>query len=879
MRRLLFFFIACAFSAPAFGFAATAAPIGSSYLTGLGWRLAGPFRGGRALAVTGVPGEPNHFYFGAVDGGVWESNDAGRTWKPIFDNENIASIGSIAVAPSNPRIIYVGSGEADMRSDIAYGNGMYRSDNGGRTWTHTGLTDTRQIGAIVVDPRNANVAYVAALGHQYGPNEQRGVFKTIDGGKTWSKILYKDANTGAASLAMAPGDPNTIYAALWQTRRPPWNVYPPSNGPGSGLYKSTDAGATWTQLTNGLPPHVGRIGLTVSAAEPHRVYANVDTGVAKGGGIYRSDDDGATWTHTNGDKRIWQRGWYFSGITADPHDANTVYVMDTATYRSTDGGRTFEAILGDPTGDDFHTLWVAPDDSDRMILGSDQGVIVTLNRAQTWSSWYNQPTAQFYHIATDRAFPFNLYGAQQDSGAAMATSASRYGTISNQDFRPLDAGGENGNLAPDPRHPDLVYGDSSGQGGPTVTKEVPSTGWEQNVDPVLTHPAQSWRNTWTLPLAFSAADPKTLYFAHQNVFRSSDGGNTWTIVSPDLSRVNAGVPPNLDPATAADNNAVLRHGVVYALAPSPLNARLVWAGTDDGYVWVTRPSTGSGQALAWKNVTPPELTPWSKVGIIEASHFDPSTAYLAVDRHRIEDYAPYIYRTRDGGATWAKLTNGIPDGSFVNVVREDPAQRGLLYAGTERGIYASFDDGASWQALQLNLPVTSVRDIAVHGNDIAIATHGRAFWVMDDVAPLRQAAAAVAAGGDYLFSPSTAFRVAPTNQEGTPLPLDEPQSDNAPVGLDIDYYLRSGTHGAVDIDILNASNAVIRHWSSAHPQEAANPNTVPFTTHWITQHPVPSASAGAHRFVWDLHETSADGPLLPPGVYTVRMTVDGHAFT
>src|SRR5580698_9821062 len=361
MRRLLFFFIACAFSAPAFGFAATAAPIGSSYLTGLGWRLAGPFRGGRALAVTGVPGEPNHFYFGAVDGGVWESNDAGRTWKPIFDNENIASIGSIAVAPSNPRIIYVGSGEADMRSDIAYGNGMYRSDNGGRTWTHTGLTDTRQIGAIVVDPRNANVAYVAALGHAYGPNAERGVFKTTDGGVTWNKVLYKDENTGATALAMAPGDPNTIYAALWQTRRPPWNVYPPSNGPGSGLYKSTDAGATWT--------------------------------------------------HTNGDKRIWQRGWYFSGITADPHDANTVYVMDTATYRSTDGGRTFEAILGDPTGDDFHTLWVAPDDSDRMILGSDQGVIVTLNRAQTWSSWYNQPTAQFYHIATDRAFPFNLYGA------------------------------------------------------------------------------------------------------------------------------------------------------------------------------------------------------------------------------------------------------------------------------------------------------------------------------------------------------------------------------------------------------------------------------------------------------------------------------------
>ena len=859
--RLLSFLIASLFVNPA-------------YFGGLHWRLIGPFRGGRALAVTGVPGEPNHFYFGAVDGGVWESDDAGRTWKPIFDNENIASIGSIAVAPSNPRIIYVGSGEADMRSDIAYGNGMYRSDDGGHTWKHIGLTDTRQIGAIVVDPRNANVAYIAAQGHAYGPNAERGIFKTTDGGVTWNKVLYKNENTGATALAMAPGNPDVLYAALWQTRRPPWNVYPPSNGPGSGLYKSTDAGATWTQLTNGLPAHVGRIGLSVTAAAPHRVYANVDTGAATGGGVYRSDDDGATWTHTNGDARIWQRGWYFSGISADQRDPNTVYVMDTATYRSTDGGRTFDPILGDPSGDDFHTLWIDPNDSNRMILGSDQGVGVSLNGAHTWSSWYNQPTGQFYHIATDRAFPFNVYGAQQDSGAAMSTTMSKYGALSQQNFQPLDVGGENGNLAPDPRHPGLVYGDSSGEGGPTVTREVPATGWEQNVDPILTHPAQVWRNTWTLPLAFSSADPKTLYFGHQNVFRSRDGGNTWRIVSPDLSRSDAGIPGNLDPTTAADNNGVRRHGVVYAIAPSPLRAQTVWAGTDDGYVWVTR-----DDARTWHNVTPAALTAWSKVGIIEASHFDANTAYLAVDRHRIEDYAPYIYRTLDGGATWTKLVNGIPDGSFVNVVREDPVQRGLLYAGTERGVYASFDDGASWQPLQRNLPVTSIRDIAVHGNDIAVATHGRAFWVMDDVAPLRQASAAIAAGGDYLFAPSTAYRVAPGNQEGTPLQLDEPQSDNAPVGLYIDYYLRSTAQSAVDIDILDGNNTVVRHWSSAHPIETANPKTVPFTPHWIAQHPVPSASEGAHRFVWDLHQTSADGPLVPPGVYTVRMRVDGRTLT
>jgi photosystem II stability/assembly factor-like uncharacterized protein len=852
--------------------------INPSYFGSLHWRLIGPFRGGRALAVTGVPGEPNHFYFGAVDGGVWESTDAGRTWNPIFDDQDIASIGSIAVAPSNPRVIYVGTGEADMRSDIAYGDGVYRSDDAGKTWKHLGLTDTRQIGAIVVDPRNPDVAYVAALGHQYGPNAERGVFKTTDGGRRWSKILYKDENTGASALAMAPGDPNVLYAALWQTRRPPWNVYPPSNGPGSGLYKSIDGGARWTQLTHGLPSRVGRIGLTVTPAAPHRIYANVDSAPGAGG-IYRSDDDGDTWTHTNGEGRIWQRGWYFSGITADPHDANVVYVMDTSTYRSTDGGRTFDAILGDPTGDDFHTLWIDPSESSRMILGSDQGVIVSLNGAKTWSSWYNQPTAQFYHIAIDNAFPYNVYGAQQDSGADMQTTSSKYGAISQQDFRPVDVGGENGNLAPDPRHGGLVYGDSSGQGGPTVTREVPATGWEQNVDPIITRPAQIWRSTWTLPLAFSGADPTTLYFAHQNVFRSGDGGETWQIVSPDLSRVGEGTPANLDASTLADDNGIRRHGVVYAISPSPLRADLVWAGTDDGYVWLAHASTSSGQAFHWQNVTPAALTPWSKVGAIEASHFNPAIAYVAVDRHRLDDYAPYIYRTRDGGATWTRLNDGIPDGSFVNVVREDPKLRNLLYAGTERGVYVSFDDGTSWEPLQLNLPVTSIRDIAVHGDDLAIATHGRSFWVMDDVAPLRQAAAAVAAGGNYLFAPASAYRVRPGNEEGTPLPLDEPQVDNAPVGLYIDYYLRANAGTPVVIEILNAAGNAVRHWSSAKPPAAVDPRSVDFTTHWITRDAVPSGSAGAHRFVWDFHEESPDGPLLPPGLYTVGLQVEGRTFT
>jgi photosystem II stability/assembly factor-like uncharacterized protein len=875
MVRLLSFLFAALLAAPA----ALPAPLSAatqqtdeSYLRGLQWRLIGPFRGGRALAVTGVPGEPHHFYFGAVDGGVWESDDAGRTWNPIFDNQDIGSIGAIAVAPSNPRLIYVGSGEADMRSDIAYGNGMYKSIDGGRSWAHIGLTDTKQIGAIVVDPRDANVAYVAALGHQYGPNADRGVFKTTDGGKSWTKILYKDVNTGATALAMEPGNPNVVYAAMWQTRRPPWNVYPPSNGPGSGLYKSSDGGATWTALTNGLPARVGRIGLSISAAAPHRVYANVDSGPGLGG-VYRSDDAGASWTRVDAEGRVWQRGWYFSGITADPHNADIVYVMDTATYRSIDGGKTFNAILGDPSGDDFHTLWIDPTDSARMVLGSDQGVVVSLNGAKTWSSWYNQPTAQFYHVTTDNAFPFSVYGAQQDSGADMQATATKYGTLSQQDFRPLDVGGENGYLVPDPKHPGLIYGDSSGQGGPTVTREMPATGSEQNLDPVLAHPGTVWRNTWTLPLAFSPADRTSLYFAHQNIFRSRDGGKTWKIVSPDLSRANEGTPANLDPTTLADDNNLRRHGVVYAIAPSPLRAGLVWAGTDDGSIWVTQ-----NDSRRWQNVTPPALTPWSKVGIIEASHFDAATAYAAVDRHRLDDYAPYIYRTHDGGATWTQLSDGIPNGSFVNVVREDPKLRGLLYAGTERGVYISFDDGARWQPLQLNLPITSIRDIAVHGDDLVVATHGRSFWVMDDIAPLRQLTAAMAAQSAYLFAPACAYRLRPGNEEGTPLPLDEPQADNPAVGLVIDYYLARAAGTPVVIEIRDGNGSLVRRWSSAEPPKAVDPKSVPYTAHWIDTHPVPPASAGAHRFLWDFHRDSPDGPLAPPGIYTVRLTVDGATF-
>lgn len=864
MSRCFCFALACvlfASSAPGVARAedapATAAPYG-----GLHWRLVGPFRGGRALAVTGVPGEPDHFYFGSVDGGVWESRNSGRTWSPIFDAEPVASIGAIAVAPSNPRILYVGTGEADMRSDIAYGNGVYASSDGGRTWTHAGLTDSRQIGSIVVDPHDPKVVYVAALGHQYGPNAERGVFKTTDGGKTWRKILYQDPNTGAIALALDPSNPSVLYAALWATRRPPWNVYPPSNGPGSGLFKSTDAGATWNRLSQGLPASVGRIGIAISPANPARVYALVDSDPSRGG-VYRSDDAGATWTRTDGEQRIWQRGWYFGGITVDPKDPNVVYVMNTSTYRSSDGGKSFDAIKGAPGGDDYHTLWIEPADPSRMILGSDQGVVVSVDGAQTWSSWYNQPTGQFYHVAVDDRFPFWLYGAQQDSGADAQPSRGKYTGISNWDFHPVDVGGESGEVAPDLQHPGLIYGGS-------VTAERIDTGWEFNVDPTLNYPATLWRNVWTLPIAFSPADPRTLYASHQKIFRSRDGGQTWKVVSPDLSRADEGKPSNLDPTTLADDNGVSRHGVVYAIAPSPLRAEVVWAGTDDGNVWLTRDGTAH-----WHNVTPPALSAWSKVGTIEASHFDSHAAYVAVDRHRLDDYAPYIYRTRDDGATWTPIAAGIAQGSFVNVVREDPKQRGLLYAGTERGAYVSFDDGAAWQPLQLNLPVTSIRDIAIHGNDLVVATHGRAFWALDDITPLRQNAQALAAHGAFLFAPETAVRLRPGNDEGTPLPRDEPSAANPPTGAILDYYLAQAPRGPVVIEVLDAGGNVVRRWSSADKPPTVDPQSLTVVPSWIEVTSPPSALAGAHRFVWDFHVKDAQGPLAAPGTYVVRLTVDG----
>jgi photosystem II stability/assembly factor-like uncharacterized protein len=842
----------------------------------LHWRLLGPFRGGRVLAVAGVPGQPQHFYFGAVNGGVWETTDAGRTWQSIFDDQPTGAIGALAVAPSEPNVLYVGTGEADMRSDIAQGDGVYRSGDAGHHWKKVGLADSQQIGRILVDPRHADTLFVAALGHPYGPNAERGVFRSRDGGAHWQRVLGKGDDTGAIDLAFEPGHPDVIYAALWQTRRTPWNVYPPASGPGSGLYKSTDGGDTWTPIRgNGFPDHVGRIGIATSPADPARVYAIVD---GDAGGLYRSDDAGVHWRLASNDMRIWQRGWYFGRITVDPKNADRIYAMNTIVLRSDDGGAHFIALKGDATGDDFHELWIDPTNPDRQILGVDQGAIVTLNGGATWSSWHNQPTAQLYHVSTDNRFPYRVYGAQQDSGAvSLPSAATGNERITMEQFKEVTAGGESGMIAPDPSDPDIVYGNG-------VERLDLRTEQTHSVDPTLAEPDALYRRTWTLPLVFSKVDPKVLYYANQQLFRTNDGGQHWSTISPDLTRPDPAVPATLDANTAANNLGTgPRRGVIYAIAPSPLDRRLLWLGTDDGLIWRSDDEGGH-----WHDVTPSAIDDWSKVGMIEASHFDRDTAYAAIDRHRLDDRRPHLYRTHDGGRTWTAIVTGIRDGDFANAVREDPRQRGLLYAATELGVYLSFDDGDHWQPMQMNLPRTSVRDIDVHGDDVVIATHGRGFWVLDDVSSLRQMAAERSPTKTRLFAPGDAIRVRPAGFTGTPLPRDEPTAVNPPFGARIDYRLATTPKSPVQLEIFDQAGQRVRRYSSADAAPVYKPDDAGIAPEWFELPSQLATTPGLHRFVWPLRYAAlstpasdnayADGAWAPPGQYVVALTVDGQTF-
>jgi photosystem II stability/assembly factor-like uncharacterized protein len=864
------------------------AQVAPELLTGLQWRLIGPFRGGRAVAVTGVPGGGAVFYFGSVDGGVWKTTDAGVTWTPIFDQQPVASIGALAVAPSNSNVIYAGTGESDIRSALSSGDGIYKSSDGGQTWKNIGLRDTRQISRIVVDPQNADVIYVAALGHAYGPNNERGVFKSTDGGATWSHVLNRGPDIGVSDIAIATASPNILFAGTWNAHRPPWSSYPPLQGGGGGLFRTTDSGATWTQLTaNGLPDgDWGRVGVAVSP-DGKRVYALIDAG--KKSGLYRSDDGGNTWMLANSDSRITSRSWYFMGITVDASNPDVIYIPNIALYRSRDGGKTISIVRGAPGGDDYHQLWIDPKDSSHLILGTDQGTTISVNGGQTWSTWYNQPTAQLYHVITDNQFPYNVYGAQQDTGSVGVPNRTDHGFITGRDWF-MVGGGESGWIVPDPSDPNVLF--ASGVYG-SVVRFDRRTSFSQDITPWPMPNFGSeinqrkYRDPWTPVLVLSPAEKNTLYFGTQYVMKTTDAGLHWQQISPDLTGAAPGADNERTSGPTTVQNAKQRgFGVVFSIAPSPLQANEIWAGSDTGLLHLTRDGGKS-----WQDVTPSGLSDWSKIAMIEASRFDPAVAYVAVDRHRLDDQTPYIYRTHDYGKNWQPIVTGIPAGHFVNAIREDTERRGLLFAGTELGICVSFDDGDHWQALQLNLPVTSVRDITIHGDDLVIATYGRSFWILDDITTLRQLTPQSSTQTVTLYKPAAAIRVDNDVFLGTPLPAEEPTAKNPPDGAVIDYYLPSDAK-SMTLEIFDSSGKLVRRYIAGPKKEQPHP-PLAIAERWLPKPVVLQTGAGAHRFVWDLRwgtsganpETDEEGygaprgPRVVPGDYQVKMTVNSAAYT
>ncbi|MDQ2867073.1 MAG: glycosyl hydrolase [Verrucomicrobiota bacterium] len=843
--------------------------------SGMQWRLVGPFRGGRAIAIEGVRDEPGTYYFGAVAGGVWKTTDGGGTWSPVFDKEPISSIGAIAVAPSDHNVIYAGTGEAAPRGNMTYGNGVYKSVDAGKTWTNVGLQDSRQIGALIVHPTNPDIALVAAFGHAFGPNQERGIFRTADGGKTWTKVLYKDENTGAIDVVFDPHNPNIVFAALWQARRQPWNFS--SGGPGSGIYRSEDNGATWKQITgNGLPAGIwGRIGVTVSGADANRVYAIIE---AKEGGIFRSEDGGQKWTRVNDDGRFRQRAWYFSKIYADPKSPDTVYVLNTGAFKSVDGGKTFNLLPA--RHGDHHGLWIDPQNPDRIANANDGGASVSTDGGKTWTTQNNQPTAQFYHVAVDNAFPYHIYGAQQDNSNVGIASRSDSGTIGRENWFQA-GGGECGFVVPDPRDWHIIYSDSES----TIIRYDKSREQSQVIsvspDDVSGHGAADLKHRfqWVSPLLLSPHNPDVIYTAAECVFRSTDHGQSWQQISGDLTRNDKSKQQPSGGPIQLDITSVEYYDTIFALTESPKKQGMLWAGTDDGIVQL---STDDGKS--WQNVSP-KMPEWSTVDLIEASPHDANATYVAVDRHKLDDIKPYIYKTADAGKTWSAITNGIPDGAIVHALREDPAKRGLLYAGTELGVFVSFDDGAHWQRLQMNLPVTPIHDLVVKGDDLVVATHGRAFWVLDDLTPVRQATAQLASNDVFLYQPATALVL----DYPTEFDKRQPVGENPPAGAIIDYFLKSAPKDEVTLDIMDAQGKLVRHLSSQEKKDSDQPPEWPDRVEPLKTIP---AQGGMNRFAWDLRYDdpvqtpgafySGDGPRGPkaiPGDYQVKLTVAGKSLT
>ncbi len=867
-------------SAPAVSYAES---YDSKLFPELRWRDIGPFRGGRTRALAGIPDQPNVFYIAQVNGGVWKTNDYGHTWNPIFDHEDTGSVGAIAVAPSNPNILYVGSGEGLQRPDLSTGDGIYKSTDGGKTWEHLGLRGGQQIPQIAVDPRNPDRLFVAVLGHPYGPNEERGLFRSTDGGRTFEKVLYKDENTGANDVKIDPKNPDIIYTSLWEARQGPWENAAWS-GTSGGIYKSTDGGKNWRLLTAGLPPEgVLQANIAIAPSNTSRLYTAVAT--ARGTGIYRSEDAGENWAKITDDARPALRigGGDLPVPAVDPQNPDTVYIATVVTWKSVDGGKTWTGIRGAPGGDDYQGLWINPHHPEVMLLVSDQGAVVTVNGGETWTDWYNQPTAQLYHVSADNAFPYRVCSGQQESGSACVATRGNDGEITFREWHPVGVE-EYGNAVPDPLDPDIVYGGK-------VTRYDRRTGQVQNIAPKPIR-AADFRTVRTAPLVFSPRDPRTLYFGANTLWKTQNGGQSWQQISPDLTRKTWQVPASVGKYRDTPTAQPTQRGVIYAVAPSPLDIKKIWAGTDDGLVHVTVDG-----GAHWKDVTPPRLTPWAKVSIIDAGHFDGGTAYIAVNTFRLDDLRPHIYRTHDNGATWKEIAEGIPEGAAINVVREDPKRKGLLFAGSERAVYVSFDDGDGWQSLRLNMPATSIRDLLVKDDDLIAATHGRGFWILDDISPLRELKSSVVSSQAYLFRPQTAIRVRWNTNTDTPLPPDVPAGENPPDGAVIDYSLGAGGSGEVTLEIFDSTNQLVRKYSSADPAPAVDPN-LPIPRYWVRPPQRLSSQPGMHRFLWDMHYAPlparrvdypmqavfedtppmSNSPWVMPGTYTVKLTVGGQTF-
>ncbi len=868
---------------------AQSGPVDPALFSDMRWREIGPIRAGRTRALAGVPSQPATFYLGAVNGGVWKTTDAGDTWHSLWDAQPSGSIGSVAVALSDPNVVYVASGEGLARPDLSVGDGIYKSTDAGKSWTHLGLRDGQQIGQIAVDPRDANRVYVAVTGHAYGPNKERGLYRSIDGGKTFQNVLFIDQYTGASDVQIDPNHPEVVYAGMWERQEGAWENGAWS-GTHGGFYKSTDGGDHWTKLTGGgLPEGIIQVNITVSPADSNRLY--IEAATQKGVGFYRSEDAGATWVHapqddTRPEARIG--GGDLPVPRADPKDPNTVFVASVVTWKSTDGGKTWSGLRGSPGGDDYQNIFINPNNPKIIALASDQGVIISQNGGETWAKWYNQATAQMYHVTADNAFPYRVCGGQQDSGSACVSSRSNDGRITFHDWHPAGIE-EYGYAAPDPLDPDIVYGGK-------VTRYDRRTGQVQNVEP---SPLRSYRVLRTEPLMFSPVDPHKLFFATNTLWVTSNGGKAWKEISPDLSR-EAGydIPVSLAHYKDSPTMRPTRRGVIYALGLSPMDGNRLWAGTDDGYLWTT--ADGGGH---WNNVTPPAMKPFWKVFNMDAGRFDPLTAYAAVNTMRLDDMRPHLLRTHDGGKTWTEIDNGLPNNEPTNTIREDPKRKGLLYAGTETQVYVSFDDGEHWQSLRLNMPASSVRDLQVKDDDLIAGTHGRGYLILDDVTPLRQIAAeraaTLTAASLHLYTPQTAIRIRNNMNPPTPWPPDMATGQNPPDGAVLDYYTGAQFKGPLELEISDNKGNVVMQASSTDPVPPLDPR-YPDPTLWARPPRVLGTAPGHHRFLWDMQYPQVPGmstgpdadmavpydtpavstaPWIMPGTYTVRLTGGGHTDT